>query len=209
MLKTKIKTKQKQIIRDIIISWIHDWIDKIKEEMTKSRGVSYKLKKVVILVSLLLNNYFIWNSLIDNLKDIPTVHIISVNAEEEVKADNKVSVSSSVIERAGVSASPNVKGGGNTPPSIEDKIKKAFPKNYETMIAIAKAESRLIPTAEHTNKNGTRDVGLFQINSIHGYDSEKLKDVDFNLRVAREVLDNQGLMAWSVYNNGSYKQFLK
>jgi hypothetical protein len=93
--------------------------------------------------------------------------------------------------------------------SIEDKIRKTFPEEPELMIAIAKAESKLNPHAiNRANSNGSVDTGIFQINSIHGYSEEFLKNEDNNLKVARLVYEKQGITAWSAYNNGSYKQWL-
>ncbi|HFC77038.1 MAG TPA: hypothetical protein ENJ27_02310 [Candidatus Moranbacteria bacterium] len=178
---------------------------KIKNELTKKRSIkNKKVKKALFVIFLLFVDCYVIFNITNQLKANWTVHIVAVNADDKVailRSDDK--------SQAGVSASLNVKGGDNTPPSIEDKIKKAFPDNWETMLAIAKAESRLIPTAEHTNKNGTKDIGLFQINSIHGYDSNKLKDVDFNINVAREIYDRQGIAAWSAWNNKSYLQFME
>ena len=92
--------------------------------------------------------------------------------------------------------------------TIEEKIAKAFPENPEMMIAIAKAESGMNPKAMHTNTNGSIDIGLFQINSVHGHDQLSLIDVDKNIEVAREVYEKQGLTAWSVVNNGAVNKFL-
>ncbi len=107
-----------------------------------------------------------------------------------------------------------VDGGGNSgqdesPLSIEEKIRKTFPENPEVMIAIAKAESKLNPHAiNRANRNGSVDTGIFQINSIHGYSEEFLKNEDNNLKVARKIYDTQGITAWSAYNNGAFLNWL-
>lgn len=81
----------------------------------------------------------------------------------------------------------------------------------ETMLAIMYAESTCIPTADNTglNKNGSVDYGLFQINSIHGYDKEDLMDPEFNIEAAYRIYKMQGLKAWSVYKSGKYLQYLE
>lgn len=84
---------------------------------------------------------------------------------------------------------------------IEEKIRKVFPEDYEIMLAIAKAESSMNPEAVHVNTNGTIDCGLLQINSVHGYECEWLKDPDNNLKAGREVYEKQGLTAWTTYQN--------
>lgn len=87
-------------------------------------------------------------------------------------------------------------------------IAEAFPENPEIMIAIAKAESGMNPSAVNKNTNGSVDLGLFQINSIHGYDELSLFDAKKNIKAASEVYDKQGLRAWSSFTNGAYKKFL-
>lgn len=74
------------------------------------------------------------------------------------------------------------------------------------MIAISKAESGMRPDAIGHNRNGSIDVGLFQINSIHGEDN--LTDVDKNLKVARRIYDTQGLNAWVAYQKGMHLKFM-
>lgn len=93
--------------------------------------------------------------------------------------------------------------------TIEEKIADTFPENPSLMIAVAKAESGLNSMATNRNKNGTRDIGLMMINSVHGYDDLEMFDVDKNLKAARKIYDSQGITAWAAFNNNSYKQFLK
>ena len=88
-------------------------------------------------------------------------------------------------------------------------IAEAFPENPEIMIAIAKAESGMNPKAVNHNRNGSIDTGLFQVNSVHGYDGLSLFDPEKNIEAAREIYDKQGIQAWASFNNGSYQKFLK
>lgn len=93
--------------------------------------------------------------------------------------------------------------------SIEEKIRITFPEEPDIMLAIAKAESKLNPHAlNRANRNGSVDIGIFQINSIHGYDEEYLKNEDNNLKIAREIYEKQGITAWASYNNGAYLKWL-
>lgn len=87
-------------------------------------------------------------------------------------------------------------------------IAEAFPENPAIMIAIARAESGMNPKAVNKNTNGSVDLGLLQINSIHGYDELSLFDAEKNIKAAREIYDKQGIQAWTSFNNGSYKKFL-
>lgn len=80
-------------------------------------------------------------------------------------------------------------------------------------MAIAKAESGWNPSALNTsNRNGTTDAGLFQINSVHKGNAWYPTNVNDPLQSAKAALaiyKSQGLGAWSVYNSGAYKQFLQ
>ena len=79
-------------------------------------------------------------------------------------------------------------------------IQKTFPECSDTMIQIAKAESHFKTDAVNVNKDGTKDCGVFQVNTVHGYDCEWLKNPENNMLAARKVYEKQGFEAWAVYN---------
>jgi len=117
----------------------------------------------------------------------------------------------------GSKAIAGVSGKTDTPPlgenvsnkgDIEKLIIKYFGKDADMAIAIAKAESGMTSDAVHVNQNGSRDIGVFQINSCHGIDSEKLKNPDFNIRYAKELYDRNSWYPWSAFNNQSYLNYL-
>ena len=96
----------------------------------------------------------------------------------------------------------------------EDKI--------PTMVAIAMAESGGDSNA-HNPKYPDNSFGLWQINMLDepGYQlgaerrqkyglssNEELKDPLTNAKAAFDILNSQGLGAWSVYTSGKYKDFL-
>lgn len=58
------------------------------------------------------------------------------------------------------------------------------------------------------NRNGTVDIGLWQINSVHGYPEAQLKEGIGNARAAYEVFLKQGWGAWSTYKSGAYLLFM-
>jgi cell wall-associated NlpC family hydrolase len=89
-------------------------------------------------------------------------------------------------------------------------VKQAgFPAGDQaTMVAIAKAESGFRTDATFNDANGTVDRGLFQINSVHGYDPNQLFDPTFNTQCAKKIYDGQGLRAWSTYTSGKYQQYM-
>ena len=98
--------------------------------------------------------------------------------------------------------------GGNTGEDVVAKIAKTFPENPDVMVAIAKAESGLNPKATNVNRNGSSDIGLFQVNSIHGYDDLEMFAPEKNIEAARKIYEKQGLTAWVVFQTGAYKKFL-
>jgi hypothetical protein len=99
-------------------------------------------------------------------------------------------------------------------PANCDAVKK-YDWNIQIAYAICMAESRGNAAIDNagTNRDGSTDYGLMQINSIHAYmvggNLESLRDPAVNMRVAYS-LSHQGTdwTAWSTYNNGKYKQYL-
>ena len=63
-----------------------------------------------------------------------------------------------------------------------------------TAVAVAYAESDGDPRAVNRNRNGSRDAGLWQINSIHGFSN--LKNPQVNAEAAFYVWETQGWTAW-------------
>lgn len=53
------------------------------------------------------------------------------------------------------------------------------------------------------------DYGLWQVNSQHGYDRDRLlSDPDYSAQAAYEIQQAQGWTAWATYNGGQYAAFL-
>ena len=81
-------------------------------------------------------------------------------------------------------------------------------EDYKIAIAIAKSESGLREGAFNINSNGTIDVGIFQINSVH-FNKEfcTLKDVSTikgNIDCAYELYKASGWNPWVVFSNGTF-----
>ena len=89
----------------------------------------------------------------------------------------------------------------------------SFPRGeLHTAVAVAYAESDGDPRAVNRNRNGSRDSGLWQINSVHGFSN--LKDPEANARAAYEVWRAQGWTAWYAHTPrggeyGSGERFLR
>jgi len=89
-----------------------------------------------------------------------------------------------------------------------------------TMTAIALAESSGNSQAFNPNsQTGDRSYGLFQVNMLGGLGPARMKEFglknekdlfnpETNVRAANQILNSQGLGAWSAYKGGQYKQFL-
>ena len=81
------------------------------------------------------------------------------------------------------------------------QIKRVFGEEAHIALSIAKAESGLnCKVISKPNKNGTKDSGLFQLNSaFHPYIPDCLE----NMLRAKKIRDQWGnYNAWSVCKNG-------
>jgi hypothetical protein len=75
-------------------------------------------------------------------------------------------------------------------------------KDILTMIRLANCESKMNPQALNKNTNGTFDVGLLQINDVHGKRISRQDRMNFekNIRFAYKLYQEQhGFQAWSCY----------
>ena len=159
-------------------------------------------KKFALYLLLILLSVFVFEEGIAIVGQNREVYIenaqasaLSVKIPEEKVADSPASKASEVLN----TSASEIPQESSSQLSLEDKILQAFNGDVE-MVQIAKAESRLNPKAYNENRNGTIDVGIFQINSTWGYSKEYLENVDNNIAVAKKVLDKQGKTAWAVYN---------
>lgn len=92
----------------------------------------------------------------------------------------------------------------------------ASPAQAILWTAIAGAESGYDDHATNTNKNGSTDYGMFQINSVHlasdgllaGWSPDRLYDLVQNTEAARIVSRGwKDPTQWTTYTSGSYKKF--
>jgi len=81
-------------------------------------------------------------------------------------------------------------------------------ENYKIAIAIARAESGMREDAININSNGTIDLGIFQINSVHfKKDICALKNVvtyKGNIDCAYEIYKDSSWNPWVAFTNGSF-----
>jgi hypothetical protein len=123
---------------------------------------------------------------------------IIFNHEEEI---NKISIAVKAIEENAIIKSVE----DNFKPSTEDiknyvkaEAKKAG-LSYTEMEIIINCESRWITDAKGTNRNGSYDLGLWQINSIHKNmtDAEKLNYKTATKWAIEKRLRDGNWSAWS------------
>lgn len=80
-------------------------------------------------------------------------------------------------------------------------IKQVFGKDADQAIAVARCESGLRSNAiNKANKNGSKDMGLFQINSVHGIPERYLLNPVINAQVAKQMFDANGWNNWRSSN---------
>jgi hypothetical protein len=97
---------------------------------------------------------------------------------------------------------------------VTGEICKYTDWDAKIMIAIAKSENGYEmyggwnTDAYNINDNGTIDVGIFMINSIHGRSLEDMIDPIKNIEEAHRVWLSQGYYAWSDYNNRRFERYL-
>lgn len=122
---------------------------------------------------------------------------------EDSEIDNEYSDTETILEEQPEDL-PNYSSNN----SIETEIADVFGAEHKIAIAIAKAESGLNPRAINRNKDGSKDIGIFQINDRHGWSDEERFNWKTNIRIAKELYDSRGWNDWTVYNNGTYRNFL-
>jgi len=101
---------------------------------------------------------------------------------------------------------------------VKSLIRKWFPEEPDVAVAVAMAESQLVPTASnwkdsHRGCNGS--FGIFQIACIHD-SRDELYDVEYNIKRAREIYDTIGRdgkpvhwKPWGAYTDGRYLAYLQ
>jgi Transglycosylase SLT domain. len=74
--------------------------------------------------------------------------------------------------------------------------------------AVALAESGGDSLQQHHNLDGSTDYGLWQVNSVHGFDPKDLLEVIDNGKAAHEVWSKQGWEAWTTFKTGAYLLYM-
>lgn len=75
---------------------------------------------------------------------------------------------------------------------IKAEIIRVFGPLADQALCIAKNESGYRPGAVNKNRNGTFDVGVFQINDVHGMGWNDRMDARKNIAKAKQIRDTWG-----------------
>lgn len=78
------------------------------------------------------------------------------------------------------------------------------------MSAIAMAESGQNCLADNTgtNRDGSTDFGLMQINNIHSFDYNQIYDCEYNVKIAYRIWKEQGYNGWVAFSKHSFARYL-
>lgn len=82
---------------------------------------------------------------------------------------------------------------------ILELIYKYFGEQSYTAIRVAHCESRFQQNAVNVNKDGTKDIGTFQINEYWHGDKGDLYDLEENIKIAKQIYDESGWWPWVCY----------
>lgn len=92
---------------------------------------------------------------------------------------------------------------------VEGQIRRIFGKDADMAIRVSWAENgRRTCDRVHVNRDGSKDIGIFQINDKYHGHKGNLYNCTENIKVAYRIYKEQGnWSAWVAYNNGSYKNY--
>lgn len=104
-----------------------------------------------------------------------------------------------------------------TEDALLKEVRKTFPEQPNTFTAIARGESGLYIHAynpewhydAHGNKVCQGSYGLMQIACVHVLDPLKLYDPEYNLQIARQVYEKQGITAWGAFTDKRYLAYMQ
>ena len=152
------------------------------------------------------------NPITQPTKEVPAVQKMEPKPEpmrEEPESFTVIITEEEVVEDPLIEESPPKPRKSNAPvSSIEKTIADVFRGEEKIALAVAKAESGLNPKAVNWNRNGSKDVGVFQINDKHGWSTEERFDWEKNIRMAKDLRDRYGWTEWTAFNNQSYRNYL-
>lgn len=182
---------------------------RIKLFFTRSRFFKEKTKKRLLVMFLLVVIAHIYANLgADILKRATKTETVTITIRKEVMGDN--GVKTEVKPQTIPNGSSVQAGEWEQSLSVEEQIRKTFPEDPETAIAVAKCESRLDNSRIGDTHLPEPSYGLFQINRHWNpqFSVEELQTLEGNLHAGREIYEEGGWNRWSCYRFDYYKKFI-
>lgn len=166
--------------------------------------------KIFAIVAGLIIALGLTTSLLKALNRFFDTHYLSFNQVVELSFNKPISIKTREVKAQEIIKVVE----GITPDDLNTDIEKYIcnkfgPYECKTAIAIARTESGLKELAFNTyNKNGTLDIGIFQINSSHfnqeGCSLKELVDEFKNVDCAYKIFQASGWSAWSAYKSNAF-----
>jgi hypothetical protein len=172
---------------------------------------NWRIKVIIVLVFLGLLTFGFYKAL-QEVNNWFATHYFKFNPIIELKINKPIEIRKREIEIKQVIK--EVKNLPEPKTTLEKYICDKFGvADCKIAIAVAKAESGLGETKYHVNKDGSIDIGIFQINSVHwskpGCSPKELFDAYKNVDCAYKIWEKQGWTPWVAYQSGSFINHLK
>lgn len=128
-----------------------------------------------------------------------TIVILGITLIPHALAPAKAEPRQTFVKEVQVTPTPFIEHPTSQQEAIQQEIIKVFGKDADDAFKILSCENKgLVPDAVNENTNGSIDVGIFQVNSIHGVRAKWLENWKVNIQVAHQIFTEQGnWSAWS------------
>lgn len=188
----------------------------IKRELEKARirrwkQVRFMVKALGFICTILwlISNYWFtpthYESPVKDTRDIMLTTYELREAEEKAIKEYEAEKTKLRIAEAEAKKEESIKK-LSAPEEVEAMVRKYFGDKADEALICFKSESGLRPTAvNYSNRNGSWDIGLAQVNTIHCAKvkatsktdcRDKLLDLETNIKVAKQIWDGRGWNAW-------------
>lgn len=176
----------------------------------KETGKFVKKRKMCTKTFLIIENILVWSFLVTGMDSTATWTIdnpIVETARADSVGTGEEPEDTSVLSDEDMDSN-----------RIEALVRRTFPEDPDTAVAVAMAESGMNPetvgdrhlTFVRDGKTYGMSCGIMQIRNLPGRpDCESMKDPVKNVEYARSLYERSGWKPWGAYTNGSFKKYLK
>ena len=166
-------------------------LNKIKTKIKNAKNRFMKSRFLAFTLGIIIGGTYTYIYMVAPIVFRPLTRTIEIHDASAETASGKLG--------GAVKAYPLAKTSDLSRDGIKRLVARCFKTDAPTALKIMQAESGGNPRAIHKNKNGTIDVGLFQINSIHGYSKDFLFNPENNVKIASKIFQKSGWNAWVSY----------